>query len=114
MKETLLLISWTLLLISFAALAEEDEITRGNIAVAVQPSDITLHKRVRMHQMMADTHKKAAECLKAGKAVSECQAQMREECRSAGMMGAEGGCPVDEMLAPESNRTKRQRAGRKS
>jgi len=44
---------------------------------------------IEMHEKMADAHKKAAECLKAGKPTEECRTQFKQACHDAG----QGACP---------------------
>jgi hypothetical protein len=46
--------------------------------------------KMQMHEHMADMHKKAADCLRSGKAESECHDAMMTECKSMGDMD----CPM--------------------
>lgn len=46
-------------------------------------------KMIEMHEKMADLHKQAAECLKSGKPIKECQDALAAQCPMA-----KGGCPM--------------------
>lgn len=37
------------------------------------------------HRTMADAHRKAAECLEAGRSEKECHAQLAKDCRGVGI-----------------------------
>ncbi len=51
--------------------------------------------KIKMHEQMADTHKKAAACLKTNKPMEECKAEMMKNCP---MMKTGKKCPMMDMM----------------
>jgi hypothetical protein len=65
----------------------------GAHAADVKSADTKMNDpqaKVQMHEHMAEMHKKAADCLRSGKAEKECHEAMMTECKSMGEMD----CPM--------------------
>ncbi len=63
---------------------------------------------IEMHQKMAELHRKAADCLKAGKDIQACQDEMAKECP----MAKSGDCPFMGQGCPMGGRGMRGRGRR--
>lgn len=68
------------LLLSLTALCTGAAIAQGH-----GHSKKQLDEDIMDHRTMADAHRKAAECLEAGKPEKECRAQLAKDCKGVGI-----------------------------
>lgn len=65
------------------------------VAMAEPKADGDRQSKIKMHEQMAETHRKAADCLKANKPMEECKSEMMKNCP---MMKAGKKCPMKDMM----------------
>jgi len=72
-------------LVLAAGLAGPAFIASAQTPVAADKKKQALMEDVMDHRTMADAHRKAAECLEAGKPEKDCHAQLAKDCKGVGI-----------------------------